>query len=355
MIGSISLLTLSLRPRFIVWTFIAIALSFCSDCGLYRAEPAFAAPTSGVKVPERMHFSKIYYFGYEGLDLKKIEAAMPLKEGTELAHGPEALPGLMDQINKAVQAETGKKATDIAPVFYQKSWTMYIGLPGTSSQAYKLNPVPGEKTELPKALMDTYGQTMDANVHALETGLPEDRAKYNQLREESKEQAKNITEQLMHVLAKSSDPRQRTVAAHCLGLVAHTESQIKALAAAANDQDSCVRNDAVRALGVIAYDRGPLARFIPAGDCIKLLSSGTWSDRNKGSFVLEGMIKDRDPKLIEALRLQAVPALKEMAGWDLGHSSPALEMLGAIANIPEDKLKRLIEEGKYKEIIDSVK
>jgi len=342
------------RLLILVWMGLTIAACSGTGSGYHFWQPSLAASSNEAKAPEIMHFSKIYYFGYEGLDLKKIEAGMPLKEGAEIAYTQEALIELMDKINKAVTAATGKKATDIAPVFYQQSWTMYIGLPGTSSHTIKLNAAPTEKTELPKALMDTYSQTMDANVHALETGLSEDRAIYFRLRESAKEQAKNIGDQLMHVLAVSSDPMQRRVAAHCLGLVAHTREQVKALAEAGNDQDAAVRNDAVRALGVMASDNAEAAKYIPAQDMIELLSSGTWTDRNKGSFVLCGMIKSRDSELIMALRRQAIPALKEIAGWDAGHAEPALEILGAIGNIPHDKLFSLIHSEKYQEIIDSV-
>jgi hypothetical protein len=280
---------------------------------------------------------------------------MPLKEGAEIDQTEQALKALKTRIDKAVEEVTGKRATDVAPVYYQQSWTAYIGLPGTSSHATTYNPTPSEKTELPQTLIKTYSDTMDANVHALQTGLPEDRQKYDKLREEAKEQAKDLTDQLMHVLAASSDVIQRRVAAHCLGLVAHTQEQINALSTASSDEDAGVRNDAVRALSVIAYDNPETAKLIPAAEFIKLLNSGTWTDRNKGGFVICALIKNRDRKLIEALRRQALPALKEIAGWDPGHAFPALKIIGVIANIPDDKLNQLIASGRHQEILDALK
>jgi hypothetical protein len=67
------------------------------------------------------------------------------------------------------------------------------------------------------------------------------------------------------------------------------------------------------------------------------------------------LIKNRDPKLIEALCQQSIPALKEIAGWDPGHAQPALEILGTIANIPQDKLHELIMADRRQEILDALK
>jgi hypothetical protein len=196
---------------------------------------------------------------------------------------------------------------------------------------------------------------MDANFQAIETGCAEDKNKYNQLKEQSSQQSKNIPDQLMQVLKNSGEPLQRAVAAHCLGLIAHTAPELIALTDASKDADSVVRNNAVRALGVIASEGGARAKLIPAVQFVQLLSLGIWTDRNKGSFLISELIKIRDAKLIDQLRSESIPALKEMAAWDRGHATPALRILGVIANIPDARIDELIAADDRKTIIDALK
>jgi len=109
----------------------------------------------------------------------------------------------------------------------------------------------------------------------------------------------------------------------------------------------------VRALGLIA--KTDASRFISAQEFIELLNSGIWTDRNKGSFMVLSLLKQRDPKLLAEVKSQALASLKEIATWDASHAWPALEILGAIADIPEDELAKLIASDKRQEILDALK
>ena len=307
------------------------------------------------KETEKMVFSHVYFFGYQGLDLKKIEADIPLKPGTEMAESKKGNDALLEGVNRVVEELVGKKTTDIATVFYQKSWTAYVGLPGASCQTVVHNPVPDGDDTLPNTMIQTYDENMVANMQSLKTGLPADQAKCEKLEELSKEQTKPIVPRVMQVLAEAKDHHQRTVAAHCLGLVATTQGQIDALADAANDENAGVRNNAVRALAVIASSKSEVAKLIPAERFVKLISSGTWVDRNKGSFVIASLVRNyHNAKLLARLKQDSLPALKEIARWDLGHASPALEILAAMADFPMSKTMALMRDGKQQEIIDAV-
>jgi hypothetical protein len=352
----------------IVWPLslsLVMTAASVTGTGLYFSDLAFAAQQSEeaegtqaaqAATPKKMKVTKIYFFGYQGIDLKNIRAVMPLKEGDEIEQTTDAMKALKDGIDKAVEATTGKKTTDIAPVFFQKTWTVYIGLPGTSSHAISYKPPPTGKAELPPVLIKTYQATMDANMHALETGQAEDRATYDQLREKSRQQAQPVTEQLMVVLAESSDHLQRQVAAHCLGLVAHTQEQIDALAEACYDENSGVRNDAVRALAMLLESDSHAAKLIPIAKFVPLLSSGIWTDRNKGSFLIgQSLSQKRDPRVRETIGPESLPALQEIAGWDIGHASPALTILTALGIIPSHKADRLIEADQTEEITGTAK
>jgi hypothetical protein len=108
-------------------------------------------------------------------------------------------------------------------------------------------------------------------------------------------------------------------------------------------------------LEVLAGAKPDLAKRIPAEGSIRLLRSGAWLDHNKASLLLVALTKDRDPKVLALLRLEALDPLLEMARWrNIGHAEAALSILGRIAGIDEDWLDKLIEAGQAETIINKV-
>jgi len=147
------------------------------------------------------------------------------------------------------------------------------------------------------------------------------------------------------VLNESADPDQRTVAAQLLGYAIHNQAQIRALVKASRDADEGVRNNAVRALAVLAESRSSIAKQIPAGSFVALLNSGTWKDRNKGSLLLGTLTKTRNPNLLGMVNRRASDSLIEMARWrEFGHAQSARLILGRIAGIDEERLQRLAHD-----------
>jgi hypothetical protein len=128
--------------------------------------------------------------------------------------------------------------------------------------------------------------------------------------------------------------------------------QIADLTDAARDPDAGVRNNAVRALSVIASSSQQRASMIAAKPFITLLKSDTWFDRNKAAWLLINLTKSRDPKLLAQLREEAMDALVEMARWHFsGHASFARRLLGRIAGIEESKLDTLVMQNDEAEAI----
>jgi hypothetical protein len=71
-----------------------------------------------------------------------------------------------------------------------------------------------------------------------------------------------------------------------------------------------------------------------------LLNSPVWTDRNKSSLALLELSAARDPKLLEALRRDALTSLVEMARWKSdGHATPALMILARLAGLPDEAVK----------------
>jgi hypothetical protein len=131
---------------------------------------------------------------------------------------------------------------------------------------------------------------------------------------------------------------------------------VDALVRASLDADEGVRNNAVRALWLLAGGKPELARRVPAEPFIGLIHSGSWSDHNKASLVLEALTKSRDGTVLEQLRSEALDPLREMARWSsLGHAGAALSILGRMAGIDENALDAMIESGEVSPILEKFK
>jgi hypothetical protein len=145
--------------------------------------------------------------------------------------------------------------------------------------------------------------------------------------------------ELMRVLQSSSDAKQRQVASVALGYAQQSHEQMVTLVRAARDPDALVRNNATRALGVLARSNAKLAEEMDLETFLAMLGSGTWSDHNKAVALLDSMSKGRDPKVLAKLREQALEPLIEMALWrEAGHAYPARMVVGRLGGLTEDKL-----------------
>ena len=84
---------------------------------------------------------------------------------------------------------------------------------------------------------------------------------------------------------------------------------------------------------------------------IRMLNSGTWSDRNKSAALLEVLSKSRQPELMAKLRADALDSLIEMAKWNNpGHAYFSRAILGRIAGIEEVRLKTILD-GDWSQIL----
>jgi len=314
-------------------------------------------PSSGVasKSDEKMAIANIDLFGYGNLDVMKLRSVLPIQAGESIKQSEWS--GYRSKIEEAIRSETGKPPTDIALVCCndQRNSMIYIGVAGTSSVAIQHKPAPTGEGRLPAAALKLNQDTEEALRKAVLAGRiqqdhsngyalsadPELRAKELQIREF----ALGNEDLLRTVLSSSSDAEHRAIAAEFLGYVNVSARQIADLAEAGRDPDPGVRNNAVRALGVIASSSQQRAGMIPATPFIALLKSDKWVDRNKGGWLMINLTESRDPKLLQQLRTEAMGALVETARWRFtGHASFARRLLGRIAGIEEAKLDTLIDD-----------
>jgi HEAT repeat protein len=158
--------------------------------------------------------------------------------------------------------------------------------------------------------------------------------------------------EVFRVLESSVDAEQRAMAASALGYVRASSRQVAGLARASLDADDNVRNNAVRALGVLIAAKPEFALEVPSSSFIQLLTSPTWSDHNKGAMLLEALTRNRDAELLRRLRAAALDNLLEMARWrSNGHAFTARTLLGRIAGIEEGRLQKLASSGDGDAII----
>ena len=318
-------------------------------CLVWLQPPSYVAP----KPDEKTAIANIDFFGYGQLDVVKLRAALPIKAGESIERSQ--WNSYRSRIEEAIRSATGKPPTDVTAVCCneQGNSIIYIGVAGTSSMAVKHKRAPVGEVRLPAAALKLSQETEEALKTAVLAGRthedhsngyalsaePELRTKQLQIREF----ALANEELLRNVLSSSSDAEHRAIAAQFLGYVNVSARQIGDLSEAANDTDAGVRNNAVRALGVIAGSSQRRARMISPQPFIALLKSGRWLDRNKGGWLLINLTASRDPKLLKQLRVEAMDALIEMARWRFtDHATFGRRLLGRIAGIEEAKLDRLI-------------
>lgn len=312
--------------------------------------------------PDKRTIAKIDFFGYGHLDVAKLRSVLPLHAGESIEQAD--WNAQRSKIVEAIRSQTGKQPTDVARLCCDENGNsmIYIGVAGTSSVALQHKPAPKGADRLPAAALKLNQETEEALTKAVLAGRtqedhyngyalsadPDLRAKELQIREFAL-----ANEALLRtVLSSSSDAEHQAIAAQFLGYANVSARQIADLTEAARDPDEDVRNNAVRALGVIASSSQQRASMIRAKPFIALLKSDKWVDRNKGGWLLVNLTESRDPKLLKQLREEAMDALVEMARWQFaGHATFARRLLGRLAGIEEAKLDALVLQNDQAERI----
>lgn len=326
----------------------------------------FASVVRGQEKPKRI--GEIEFYGYAGLDVDKVRAAMPVHEGDPFTTSDDIFLETINRVKKEITRVTGHPPTDVAAVCCdaQGNYMIYIGLLSNSIRAARYNPVPKLKLRLPTRIVELYQESNQLSSVLVRKGVAsEDDSKGYALSSDANLRANQLAMReyalshervLRRVLRSSADSEQRTIAANLLGYARQSRAQIADLVWASHDVDDGVRNDAIRALGVLAASSPKVASQVRPEGFIDMVSSGSWTDRNKAGFLLNELSKRRDSKLLGVLRSRALDSLIEMARWrSRGHADFARILLGRIAGIEETRLQQLVGEGQVDQIIEALK
>ena len=308
--------------------------------------PLLLLATAG-STTARDRIALIEFFGYEGLRVREIRRALPVREGDPYSDA------VIPRVRSAVKRLTGRDATDVTGICCdeQGDRVLFIGLPGRSSREFRLNPRPTGSVHLSMEIVELYARLTKADHDAVLKGgdaaiedgsegyrLLKDPPAHN-LELQMRRYALGHGAELKSVLDNSSNARHRAISADALGYARRSPEQTAALIRACRDPDETVRQNATRALGELLSADAMLAKQIPAGVFLDMIQSGIWSDRNKASFVLGELARSKDRRLLAQIESRAWEPLLEMARWrDTGHAGPARVVLGRIRGIGEDRL-----------------
>ncbi len=331
----------------------------------FLAGPAVCLQT-GDPGKKTFEIGSIDYFGYEGLDLRQVEELLPIRVGDSVSF--DSLDLTKRSIQHSIEEVTGKPATDITAVCCDSGHRLhiYIGLSGTSSRSFPLTPAPRGHARLSQTALNLYQRDVEAVQDAVSRGaaLEDDSKGYSlsddpiarRAQSDLRSYSASRATELANVLQNASDVRQRRASACLLGYANRSAEQIQSLTEATFDMDEEVRNNALRALSVLASAANAESLGVDPTPFIELLFSGRWTDRNKSSQLLMHLTQNRDPVLLSKLREQALAPLIEGALWnDPGHSDAFLYILGRIEGIDSDHLQRLIDSGDKTRIIQAAK
>jgi hypothetical protein len=309
----------------------------------------------------RLRIGDIEFFGVNGLDTGRIRASLPSLEGREISAAE--VGQVKATIKEAITKTTGHPPTDTAFTCCDARGmtTIYIGLANQMAGEFRYNPPPSGATRLPNQAVRLYEEWMKLNVESVQKNAGEDHSKgyalssYPPLRAKQlaiREYALGHKELLQQVALRSADSNQRAIAIEILGYARRSRTQISTLVTASRDANEGVRNNALRALGVLAKADPAISKSTSANNFIDMLNSGVWTDRNKASHLVVVLSRTRDPRLLHQLRVRALSSLIEMARWrDPGHADDARMILGRAAGLPEEHLVKLIANGDVEQIV----
>ena len=304
----------------------------------------------------------IDFYGLRSISEQQARQAIQIKEGDLPPDSPkeiqlrlEALPNVEQARLQVVCCEAGKNI-------------LYVGISEKGAPALRFRTAPQGRVRLTHDMLQAGESFSDALMRAVLKGdageddsqghalanNPEARAFQERFIKFAAQDLKLLRE----VLRESSDAKHRALAAEMIAYAASKRDVVKDLVYAMSDPDVDVRNNSIRALGVIAgfaRSRPELRIKVSPQPFVELLNSIEWYDRNKTSFVLFQLTGNRDEAVLSSLRQHALQSLVEMARWKSPvHSQLPFFILGRVGNISEEEINKAWISGNRRHLIDTV-
>jgi hypothetical protein len=337
------------------------AISIAMLAALSMFTPARAA---GQGIP----LGIIDLYGLSRLSAGDVRAALTVREGDTISLQGDERPAFMSASEARLLTLPGVRRARINLVCCDDGRAIvYVGIEERGAPAMSFRAVPAGDGHLAADIIRAGKEFGEAFTRAVERGAAgEDRSQGHALQFDSVTRAvqeRFVTyanrdlHALRHVLRTASNAAERALAAQVLGYAADKSAVVGDLVYGMGDPSESVRNNAMRALLVIAEmtpRAGTPVPRIPPDPFIALLSSPVWSDRNKASHALLALTPNRDRIVLQELRRRAIPPLVEMARWRSdGHALPAFVILARIAGFPDESAHELWRRGEREVVIRS--
>lgn len=306
----------------------------------------------------------IDFYGLRKTTLQQVREALGINVGDSLTslalfEVPARLAQLPDVASAAVD-----------PVCCEDGKTMlYVGVAEEGAPRLELNAPPKGAARLTPDVIQAGTAFGQAYMRAVMRGFSkEDASQGYSLMEDSVTRmiqlqfvplaAKHL-DTLRKVLRTSSDADHRAFAAQLLAYSANKANIVPDLVSAMRDPSSDVRNNATRALWLLALygQKHPEAKItVPYEPFLDLLNSLSWTDRNKSSLALMELTETRNPALLAALKAKAFDSIVDIAQWtNPGHAMAGVLILGRIAGLPDADIYAMFDRGERDKIIQAAR
>ena len=279
-------------------------------------------------------------------------AEAPVRRAVDL-HAGDAFPENTTEIVGRIERVPGVAEARLNGVCCNDGrMVLFVGIRETGTAGTTFRPAPRGIARLPDDIVKAGADFEQSFMAAVTRGdADEDRSRGYSLMKDPATRA--IQERfpafaardqplLKTVLRESSDASARALAAQVMGYAPDKASVVDDLVAAMQDASAEVRNNAMRALALLAQyaQEHPSAHLqVPSAPFVDLLNSIDWPDRNKSSAALLQLTEGRDPALMKELRDRALDSLIEMARWKSeGHSYMPFFILGRVAGMTEEAI-----------------
>jgi len=341
------------RSRIVTISF-ALAFALCPSVVMGQASD------------QAMVIGIIDFYGLKQLSPEVARAALTFSEGDTISFSSDDRPAFMATSEARLTALPGVSHARISLVCCDNGRAIaYVGIQERDAKTVSFRPAPRGDSRLASDITQAGAELEKAWMAAVERGdAGEDRSQGHSLAHDPAVRAiqdrfliyaKRDHAELRHVLGASSDAAERALAAEVLGYAPDKSAVVGDLVYAMGDSSEGVRNNAMRALLVIA-DMAPSSNkpvpHIPLDPFLALLYSPVWTDRNKASGALAALTRNRDPESLDAIRKQGIPPLAEMARWKSeGHAQAAFLILGRMAGYSDEAALDLWQQGKREVVI----
>jgi hypothetical protein len=306
------------------------------------------------------------------IDLYGLRKTSPqaVREALGINVGDSLTSLALFQVPARLASLPGVASAAIDPVCCEDGKTMlYVGVAEDSAPPLRFHAPPNGASRLPADIISAGVAFSEAHMRAMMRGVTkEDVSQGHSLMADSTARmiqlqfvplaAKHL-DTLRKVLRTSGDVDHRALAAEVIAYSANKAAIVNDLVYAMRDPSSEVRNNATRALWVMALysQQHPESKItVPYEPFIDLLNSLAWTDRNKASLALMELTEKQDPALLAELKKRAFDSIVDIARWtNPGHAMAGIFMLGRIAGLPDQETYAMFERGEKDKIIEAAR